>query len=548
MQIRTTAIQSRFISRLQFLTVYNRFRRLAENSELDVEQFQNEMKLLLEYFRCSYNDSERKTNKIFQMITELSKCKETTENLKSQREKDKEIFKEKLLLMEKNLNSYKREEKHLIQMMEKLKADIEALRALERVLKPKTKNFIEARESITPKILKRDIGITCNILVENSSIDLIKKQSSTLITTQEIDSMKRIYETEIERLENQIKIKNQEAKFRYSEVNNLKKQAENKNNQIFQLRKQLTDVSKLEEQEKELLLRNMSSSQATIDGLLEELNSLKHQNSLLQQDCTVFQQKRNSFLLQIQERDKDIGNMKNRIDSLMKSKESAIAKAELFEENLATDKNHIETSKKDIDLLNKTVHQLRDKIKSHESQLNQQQFQRKDLEATQKIEILDLTKRNEYYQAQIGVREKRIKILTLELEESQKRLAISRRQFRDKRRHCADLSEELQKWKKAVGFESENLQSLRQKLKAMESANSALQSELKFTKAQYFLAMKERNKFETHCKQMNNIYEYRELRNRMLMKQHELSLNTLKIRDQQKEILCKRRREVWCKR
>ncbi|GFQ79511.1 uncharacterized protein TNCT_351331 [Trichonephila clavata] len=532
-----------FIYKNQFLAVYNHFKKLTEKSELNEEQYRNEINLLVEYFRSSYRDSERKTNKIMQLKAELSKYKEKLENIEYQREKDKEIFKEKLVVMKHNLDGFQSEEKHLKQVLEKLKHDIEILRSSGISKEKRPEIFIHAKKLMSQNVLKRDIGVGCDKIMSQSSVDLNQKQIDKLVS-QKNNFTHRKCDNEFEELKNQLKIKIEETKFQHTLVNILKKRIESRNDEILQLKKQIADLKKPERKD---FSKIISSLQTTINGLREELNSAKDKNKLLEQDIKTLHQEKNFFLLQIQGRENDIGNLKSCIDSLKKSKESATTKATLFENQTKTDKDHLENAKKEIGLLNRTVNKLQSDIQSQASQLTRLEYQHKRFEPLQKIEMLEQIARLEHYKTQVMVRDKRLKPLISELEACRHRLTISRRQFRNKKKQCAALSEELLKWKKAVGIENENLQSLKQKLIAVESANSALKSELKFAKTQYYLIMNEHNKLKVQFKKMSSFQEYREEQRRILLKQNEVAVNDLKMRDEQKEMADKKRRQVWAK-
>ncbi|GFY59713.1 uncharacterized protein TNIN_152091 [Trichonephila inaurata madagascariensis] len=536
-----------FIYKNQFLAVYNHFKKLTEKSELNEEQYRNEIKLLLEYFRASYRDSERKTHKIMQLKAELSKYKEKLEDISNEREKDKEIFKEKLIVMKHNLDGFQSEEKHLKEVLEKLKLDVKILRASGISKEQRPETFIHAKELMSPNVLKRDIGVGCDKVMGQSLVDLNQKQNGKLVPQKNNFTHKK-FENEIEELKNQMKIKIEEIKFQHTLENILKKRIESRNGEILQLKKQITDLKKPKRKDTRDTSKIISSLQTTINGLREELSSVKDKNKLLEQDIKTLHQEKNFFSLQIQGRENDIGNLKSCIDSLQKSKESATAKATLFENQTKTDKGHLENAKKEIDFLNRTVNKLQSDIQSQASQLTRLEYQHKRFEPLQKIEMLEQIARLEHYKTQVKLRDKRLKSLISELEACRHRLTISRRQFRNKKKQCAALSEELMKWKKAVGIENENLQSLKQKLIAVESANSALKSELKFAKTQYYLIMNEHNKFKEQFKKMNSLQECREEQHRILLKQNEVAVNDLKMRDDQKEMADKKRRQTWAKR
>ncbi|GBN47529.1 hypothetical protein AVEN_121923-1 [Araneus ventricosus] len=219
----------------------------------------------------------------------------------------------------------------------------------------------------------------------------------------------------------------------------------------------------------------------------------------------------------------------------------------VFEENLTMDREQLRTAKRDIDVLNRTMDKLRTNLNERESQLNQQEAQRKRLEASQKGELLEQLKLIDHHKAQLAIREKRIKSLTTDLEQTNEKLAFSRRQLRSKRIENAVLSEEFQKWKKSLGINTENMKSLKLKLNSAETSKSVLQSELKFTRSQYFSVLKERNKLLAQRKQMDSVIEYREMENNLLNNRQEYLRNNLKMKDEQIEKIAKLRRLAWAK-
>ncbi|GIY72766.1 uncharacterized protein CEXT_275451 [Caerostris extrusa] len=142
------------------------------------------------------------------------------------------------------------------------------------------------------------------------------------------------------------------------------------------------------------------------------------------------------------------------------------------------------------------------------------------------------------------VREKKIKSLQGHLQETHNQLQECRKLLRNKTKDNVRLLEEVHRWKKTMGNETENIKSLKRKLEDAKSVNSTLQSELKLVKSQYRLMVKARDKFEAQCKQMENTREYREIHNQMLSNQQELFLSKLKVKDQQLEKVAKKKKAL----
>ncbi|XP_055944463.1 DNA ligase 1-like [Argiope bruennichi] len=543
-----------FITKAQFQAVYDHFKQVEEDTYASREELHIEYRLLLGYFQSLYKENERKGNKIMQLTAEMKKCKEKSEAMEKQKEKEVEDLKLKLSEMNRSLEHHRKEEVVLVRLIDELKENINKLKATNIAKKSKSDTYINRRPTDPPRKRTnfREIAVGSSKSLQSSRSIIHEKNTKKeeierISMPKEIEFMKRKYEDEIERLQHQTKVISVEAKLLHSEAVSLQKRIESKDKRFSEYKQQLSKEKELEKQEKENLQIKNSSLQMLIDTLVNDLKILKDEKRLLKDDIKNAMEERHALLLQIQEKNMYIEKLKSNLDASIKSKEIVIKRADMFEKNLTMDRDQLGTAKKDVDVLSQTINKLRTDLTERETQLNQQESQRKRLEASQKSEMLEQTKLIEYYKNQVANRDKRIKSLTIDLEQTNEKLASCRRQLRNKKRENAILSEEFQNWKRSLGINTENMKSLKMKLDSAETSKSELQNELKFTKSQYFSVLKERNKLLAQCKKLDSVIEYHEMENDLLNNRQGYLQNDLKRKDAQIKKIAKLRRLVWTK-
>ncbi|GIY72764.1 hypothetical protein CEXT_275431 [Caerostris extrusa] len=111
-----------------------------------MQELQIEFRLLLDYFRSIYEDSDRRLNRIRYLVAELSNYQNKIKEAEDEKEAEKENFKEQMFVMKENLENHRTEEMKLIQLIDKLKEEIEHLKASTRSMKPKYETFTNRRK------------------------------------------------------------------------------------------------------------------------------------------------------------------------------------------------------------------------------------------------------------------------------------------------------------------------------------------------------------------------------------------------------------------
>ncbi|XP_054708138.1 myosin heavy chain, embryonic smooth muscle isoform-like [Uloborus diversus] len=497
----------------------------------DLHEVKNEFSSLLEYFRQSFFDSERKNKKIFELKAKLSK------NVGPRQEGNKEI---EILNDEiEKLKTYVRisidqnfdvanENENLRKQIEDLNSKLEVK---EELAKERQRVNISDKES---SLQKKKIPVG-----KETQGEEVAKGDDSLLSAEKEKAGPQSYNTcncddakaQINELKKESKKKEMMLSMKLeaarAKVDTLTAGTLERDELIKQYSSRLSttekEIENLEHKLKELQGRSKSlesqseKEQMRFKKLKMSCESLERENSQLRKEKEIFEELLSEF--------------RDTADEHQKQKNEALKQIQIFEEYLAKSQRHLSMKNCEIEKLQTDLSELGDlmtrkfpPVKTFEAET-----QTRDIRSEMAIQekIID------NYRGELKVQDRKVLLLQNEVEDLKQQVVSTRKSLRSRTKENSSLLVKLKKLEKVIAEKTAGLEKVQDKLELQSRSAKHWEKEAESATEKYRVAFEESRRFEELYHQMKNLSSHQKSEVALLVKRHEYLLHIIHNKDAQ---------------